>query len=510
MKKIIRDGSYNILTFLIPAILMIIATPLLTEWLGMERYGIWILCSTLLGLFGLLDFGLKETAITFIPKHLSSGNDESLLQHLNSLLLVNFLIGIFSSLFFYAMSSIIATRFFSISHELQAESVTVFKILSIGLLPSLSINLLSAIAMGFQRFDLSTTLIVIRNLITILGTIFIAATTKSIIYIIGYAVVVSWIFMLSGLWALTKSVPLNRLLYIPSIQQIKEIISFGGFSFITNTSLLAMGVFDKIIIGVMLSPAAVALYSIPMSLVAKLEQFFVKFAQALFPYFSKVANNDSISKSDNKQGRIFGLSIDASLLIGFGVGAFLFIFAEHILRLWMGADFAIETKWIFRGLLIGYIIKLFNVIPSYILYSIKKPQINALAYTISGLIYIGLLFSLIDKVSLGAISFCAIAYLISFCILAFNISKSIKKSILWHLLPYSISSVISALFISIIIIPKNMSDLFTVMVGGLFFFMVYFIMSLLFSVFIKNEVVSYRVGYFFLNAVKPFLSGIKK
>lgn len=513
MKQIVKDGTYNVLTLVIPAVLLIIATPLMARWLGIERYGIWVLCSTMLSLFGILDFGLKETAMTFIPKHLSSGEDYLFTRHLNSLIWINFIIGILSSAFLYAFSFIIGTKLFAISYEYQAESIKAFRILSIGLLPSLSINLLSAVAMGFQRFDLSTVFIVIRNLVTIVGTLFIAALTKNLAYIVAYSVVVSWIFMLFGLRVLVKTVPGRSFLKVPSFRHAKEVLSFGGFSFLTNVSLLAMGVFDKLIIGAMLSPAAVALYSIPMALVAKLEQFFVKFAQALFPYFSKVVSNDSMSEQSNgKHKKIFSLSMDASLLIGFGIGAFLFVFAEHILRLWMGTDFAAQTKWIFRGLLLGYSIKLFNVIPSYVLYSLKKPQINAIAYTISGLTYIGLMAFLINTVSLSTLSFFSGAYLISFFVLIYSISGNLQKSILWHVWPYFAGAFLSSIGTYAVIISSNINDFLMIVLGATMFIVFYVVTAALFSSakVDKHETGSLRASYFFADSIKPLLSGIKK
>ena len=85
-KTIFKNGLYNVGAMVVPAILLLVATPLMVKWLDLERYGLWVLCSTLLGLFGLLDFGLKETAITFIPKYLQASDEGGLVRYLRILI----------------------------------------------------------------------------------------------------------------------------------------------------------------------------------------------------------------------------------------------------------------------------------------------------------------------------------------------------------------------------------------------------------------------------------------
>jgi O-antigen/teichoic acid export membrane protein len=285
--------------------------------------------------------------------------------------------------------------------------------------------------------------------------------------------------MIVGFSALISLFPTKKLfLSLPTRKDFKEVALFGGYSFLANVSLLSMGVFDKLIIGVLMNPAAVALYSIPMSLVSKVEQVLVKFAQALFPHFSEIADSSSGNKlSTEKTLHVFDISIDASFFVALGAGSLLFILAEPILKLWMGADFAMQATWILRGLIAGYTIKILNVLPTYILYSQKKPAINAIAYSVSGAAYIILIALLINKVSLGALSFCSIVYLISYVILLRSISNSLQKNIVWYLFPYFVAAIIGSICVYAIIYVGFFKDVLVILVGGLVFSIAYFFVS---------------------------------
>ena len=105
----------------------------------------------------------------------------------------------------------------------------------------------------------------------------------------------------------------------------------------------------------MIGAKQVAFYTAPSELVLRLITLPSAVTRTLFPNFS--ANN----AVDNQ--RVYKLSI-----IVLGVSATLialpiFIFAEDILILWMGAEFAGEPIWVLRILVIGFVINAMAQVP---------------------------------------------------------------------------------------------------------------------------------------------------
>jgi|GEM_PF-5037887 len=471
MNKLLKNGSINFLTLLVPSLLMLVSMPLLTNWLGIETFGLWVLCSTLLGLFGLLDFGLKEAAITFIPSLLAKKDAEGLKNHIHSLFSLNLIIGLFASLLLFVVAEYAATEVFHVQPKNTADTVLAFRVLSLGILPSLTINLFSAIAMGYQHFHLSSTLMVGRNILTTLGTLYFAALTGSLAPVIIFSVCVNWLCMLAGMAGLHRAVSLRMLLSIPPAKNFREVLSFGSLSFLTNVSSLAMGVFDKIFIGALLGPTAVAYYSVPLSLAARLEQVLVKFAQALFPHFSEVA----AQKGDPASGssRIYDLSFSATLFIGIGIGAGIIALSGPLLTLWMGEGFAKKSTWILRGLIVGHMFKMFNVVPSYILYSLRAPSKNFISYSLSGLIYIITIIVTARHVSLGLLSFSSLAYAVSFLLLYRGIKGNLNKGLKWHAISFLMASIPAAGLTSVIINQYRGHYAISTLLGGIAFSALY-------------------------------------
>jgi len=492
MNTILRNGFINFLSLLVPAILMIVSMPLLTRWLGIETFGLWLICSTLLGLFGLLDFGLKETAITFIPKFLARNDAEGLESHIRSLFFLNLVIGLCSSILLFGVAKYAAIDVFGVSPDNAADTISAFRILAVGILPSLAINILSAIAMGYQQFHLSSALIVGRNILTTLGTLCFAALTGHLAPVIVFSVCASWFFLVVGLIGLHRVIPMRELFRLPSFEDFREVFSFGSLSFLANLSLLAMGVFDKIFIGALLGPMAVAFYSVPLSLVAKLEQVLVKFAQAILPRFSEVsAQGDGVSGGRNN---IYDLSFSATVFISIGLGVGLIVLSEPLLTLWMGVDFCENSVWILRGLVLGYMFKMFNVVPSFILYSMRMPAKIAIAYSISGITYLLIIVFCAKYISLGFLSFASLSYAISFIILYLGIRVKLSKTLQWHAIPFLIASLLTYGLTYLMIDWLQVGDVLSILVGVITFSSIYVGSSFLLSQHIHPSKEYYEVN----------------
>ena len=59
-------------------------TPLLIERLGDTSYGVWILLSSILGYYGLLNFGIDSALVHHISKYLADDNREDIAKVLRT------------------------------------------------------------------------------------------------------------------------------------------------------------------------------------------------------------------------------------------------------------------------------------------------------------------------------------------------------------------------------------------------------------------------------------------
>lgn len=445
LQTVARNSAYNILTLLLPALLLIFATPFLVKELGLELYGIWAICSILLGLADLLDFGLKMTATAFIPKYIAKKDLDGLNRHINSILRFTAGLGAIFSILLFLAAPALASHFFNIPDRHYADSLKSFYMLSLGVLPTIIVNLMASIAIGFQRFDVSSALLAGRNAINTLGVVVIVSVTGVLAPAVEYSVILNWCFAFIGIFMLKRVFPGWNMRVAGTLRDLKEIASFGGISLLTNLTLTAMGIFDRLFIGFFLNAAAVTLYSVPMAILGKVEQIIVRIAQVFLPHLSGVVEKD-LAREEKDWKKIFRIALDAELFLAFLAATWIFIMGGPVLRIWMGNAFAEKATWVLKGLTVGYLFRTCNIVPSFVLFTLKKPSVNLWANATAGLTYLALIAMFALKVPLGVLAFSSGAYVISLLVSFVYLSGDMKKSFMWHAAPYIITSVLITVF----------------------------------------------------------------
>lgn len=117
----------------------------------------------------------------------------------------------------------------------------------------------------------------------------------------------------------------------------REMMGFGGKAFVSNISQLIMNSTVSLMIAAYLGPAALALYSRPMSLIRNLTLVVNKYAMVFSPTISSLqgAGRDGDIKKIALQATRFGLYILLPPTI------VLLIFSREVMRTWMGSAYAI-------------------------------------------------------------------------------------------------------------------------------------------------------------------------
>ena len=73
---ILLNTLTNYLRFGITAVVFFLLTPYIIDRIGTEDFGLWSLVFSILGLFGLMDFGFTTGAVKYVAECKGSGDDE--------------------------------------------------------------------------------------------------------------------------------------------------------------------------------------------------------------------------------------------------------------------------------------------------------------------------------------------------------------------------------------------------------------------------------------------------
>ena len=174
----------------------------------------------------------------------------------------------------------------------------------------------------------------------------------------------SFIALLNG-WAQVKNI------FCGTYATIEELVNFGKYSLGTliGTNLLKSS--DAFIIGILIGPAAVAVYSIPLKLLEIAEIPLRSFAMTLFPKMSKMGTNKNlygISRLFCRHSGVFTVVYIPLVLI-------CFFFADELVTLVGGAKYA-DSAIVFRVLLISVALLPFDRFVGITLDSLNRPNVN--------------------------------------------------------------------------------------------------------------------------------------
>jgi O-antigen/teichoic acid export membrane protein len=167
---------------------------------------------------------------------------------------------------------------------------------------------------------------------------------------------------------------------------LRPLLSYGGWVTVSSVVGPVLIYLDRFLIGALISMAAVAYYAAPFEVVARLAIFPGSLVRVLFPAFSSLA----ASREQAKTKRIFARSLRYLLLFMGPFVLLLIFFAQDIIRLWLGADFAERSTAVFQILAIGVLVNSLAWLPNTLLQSVGRPDITAKCLLLEVPVYVGL------------------------------------------------------------------------------------------------------------------------
>jgi O-antigen/teichoic acid export membrane protein len=178
----------------------------------------------------------------------------------------------------------------------------------------------------------------------------------------------------------------------PSVKPLVPLLSFGGWITVSGLASPLMVNLDRLIIGSMLSIAAVTYYSVPFQIFNKLPMLPGAMANVLFPALSATARLHPARAS-----KLFERASRYALLVMFPGVLILFCFAPEVLALFFGADIANHGYCAMRWLLIGVLANGLALIPYGLVQAANRPDLTAKFHVAEFPIYFTALFVLLPR-----------------------------------------------------------------------------------------------------------------
>jgi O-antigen/teichoic acid export membrane protein len=353
-------------------------TPLLIGRLGDTPYGVWILLSSILGYYGLLNFGIDSALVHYISKYLADANREGIGKVLRTSQVVFGIIAagvvLLSSVLgaAFAYSDLVFRSLFNLSDELRSPFALLLVVLSLGMAASFYSRVSVSVLRARERFDVLNAIQIAMLIGRTLAIIFLMG--KSLLAL-GVIFAVSGVLTALGVWLAARRIwPTDGRSSEPLFDAttFRTLHKFGLFSFLNSLADQVRFYTDSLVIGQFLRVQFITYYNLAAVLITYFRHFIGHAASPFFPVFSRyygVGDEEALRQTFLRASKI--LAFLAVLAAGNLMGS-----ALPFLRLWVGdvvsPEHVVLSYQVLLVLLLPFTIEMIQSIALNLIYGIGQ------------------------------------------------------------------------------------------------------------------------------------------
>ena len=319
----------------ITALTGVISVPLTLQYLGAERFGLWMTISSLASILTFADLGLGNGLVSAVSVRYGRDEGNEIAQYVSSAFFFLLFTGLMLLTIFWSVHSWVPwTRVFSVASRVAASEAdpAIFAVV-VCFCIGLPLVVAQRIQMAMQEFWLSNLWLTAGNLLGLAGVIL------AIHWRVGLPVLTLAMYggpVIAGLLSTSVEFGLVRRALSPrwslvSRQVISRLARTGLIFFLLQIlTVLGLGI-DNVVIAAMSNAEAVAPYAI-MARYAQSLLVVNVFLQPLWPAFGEAMGRGDYAWARQALNRASRWTIG----IGIGIAIFTAVAGQGVVRLWVG------------------------------------------------------------------------------------------------------------------------------------------------------------------------------
>ena len=410
-KSQLRSGIYlSYLNLAISCLIPFLYTPVMLDLLGQAEYGLYSLAHSVVGYLSLLSFGFGSTIVRYLAKYRAENNKTALENTY----------GFFLLLYGFLAAAVLAGGIVICNHVdtifeqgLSQEEVskmrTLVLIMAFNTALSFPISVFASVAIAHERYFF-------RKIMDMLSTV-LAPVANLIALFLGYTSVG---MTLAGTATQLVLAPVSIIYCFRVIKvrprfaamprgMIAEMIGFSAFVFIGSIVDMLFWATDKVILGMLSSSVAVAVYNVGGTFNNMVMSLSTSISSVLVPKITGMV----VTKSDKqewtsifiKAGRIQFLII-ALIVSGFSV------FGQAFIDLWAGPAYA-DAFWVAVLTMFPLSIPLIQNTGLSIVVAQNKHQFRSIVYLIIAIVNVISTYMIVPILGITGAALCScLSYLL--------------------------------------------------------------------------------------------------
>jgi O-antigen/teichoic acid export membrane protein len=354
-----------------PIWIALLVTPSLVHDLGVSRWGIFTIALSLVGIFGIFDFGIGRALTRSISERIGAGDEHSAASLVVTGMLALAAMGIVGG----ALAAVGAH--FWVYHGLHIGAAERREVLYAfyALAFSAPFVILTAAMWGviaaYQKFRAANLIGVPVQSLYYIGPLVILQFWDSLVGVM--LVLVLCRVISSGIyWWLCRRIMPSLAGARPDLRALAPVLKLGGWMTVSNIAWPILMYADRFIIASVLTAASTAYYTTPFDVVSRLSIIPVAIMSSAYPAMAmSFRGNQSHTAMLLRHSM---LAIATILLPGCLI---LVSFRSELMTLWLGAGFATHSAPLLAWLSIGILVTSVDAVAAGLIDAIGRPDLNA-------------------------------------------------------------------------------------------------------------------------------------
>lgn len=386
-----RNIAYNFLAQLWFLVLPLAVSPYFVRQLGLEKYGVLSLVTTVVGYLAVLDLGMGTATTKFLADHYAEGDVSSISKVIGTSIVIYSALGVVGTLGILALATTLVRHVLHVPPGLTAETLTVFYIGALGFLVNMPLTVFGAVPAALQRFDI----LLKQNLVFGTASVAVQVTLLALGHSLRALVLASVVISALGIVAFV--IISRRLLpgvsFRPrfEVTTARRVLSFSAFKVFSTLSGQVVFQLDRLLIASFLPLASVSHYVIPLSLAQKIIFVVPNVTTAVFPAISE------FRLRENGLADLYVRVVKLVAILVLPMTVVLVVFANRILTLWMGAEVAAHSSTTLRVLALAFLVASYAAAPGTFVEALGRPGIPAFFASLSAVLNLSVTLLLIPR-----------------------------------------------------------------------------------------------------------------
>lgn len=393
-RVVMRNTAWNLAGRAGPIVIALFATPYLLRALGDSRWGVFTVALSLIGIFGIFDFGLGRALTRTIAERIGTKEENQTASLVMTGMLVLTALGLMGAVLASELSRQWVSEGLQIPPELREEVLFSLYVLC----ASAPLVILNAAMWGviaaYQQFR-------VANLINmpILATYYLGPLAvlqvwdnliAAMLVLVGCRLV-----MTIAYWRLClRAMPSLRVARV-DIQGLRPLLKLGGWMTVSNFTYPILAYADRFIIASVLSAAETGYYSTPLDLIGRFSIVSVAIMGTAFP---AMAGSYRVDPANTVA--LFRRSFLAIAALVFPACLVVVALSLPLLTFWLGSDFAQQAAIVLPWLGFGALFACVDSVTAGLIDGVGRPDVNAKLALLELVLYLPLLMALLSAIGI--------------------------------------------------------------------------------------------------------------